>query len=142
MNRDGSCKVLFHVPHFVDHQLAGRNTLHSNIHAKQKDVAKKLTFLLRAIMISQEVDLVAGAMVLHGDIEAKTTFGTIDEAFTVSTLSTPPYRPPLWGQGSIPDMWADVCGLIKQPGSQRFWSEQTWCLLYSSAWSWSTSHRS
>ena len=32
----------------------------SNIHAKKKGVAKKLILTLRAIMISQEVDSVAG----------------------------------------------------------------------------------
>ena len=32
----------------------------SNIYAKKKGIAKKLILTLRAIMISQEVDLVAG----------------------------------------------------------------------------------
>ena len=46
----------------------------SNIYAKKKDIAKKLILTLRAIMISQEVDLVAGdLMVPHGGTAAKTT---------------------------------------------------------------------
>ena len=28
---------------------------------------------------------------------------------------------PLWGPGSIPNNWADVCGFLKPPASQRFW---------------------
>ena len=38
-----------------------------------------------------------------------------------STLPTPPGPTPLWGPGSVLDNWADVCGLLKPPGSQRFW---------------------
>ena len=50
----------------------------------------------------------------------KDNLRTIDEAFTDSTLPMPPGRTPLCGPGSIPDMWADVCGFLKPPGSQRF----------------------
>ena len=28
---------------------------------------------------------------------------------------------PLWGPGSIPDNWTDVCDFLKHPGSQLFW---------------------
>ena len=56
----------------------------SNIYGKKKGIAKKLILTLRAIMIPQEVDLVAG------DFN-----GTIDEAFTDSTLPTPPVPTPL-----------------------------------------------
>ena len=46
----------------------------SNIYAKKKGIAKKLILTLRAIMISQEVDLIAGdSMVLRGDVVAETT---------------------------------------------------------------------
>ena len=46
----------------------------SNIYAKKKGIAKKLILTLRAIMISQEVDLIAGDfLVLHGDVAAETT---------------------------------------------------------------------
>ena len=34
---------------------------------------------------------------------------------------TPPGPTPLWGLGSIPDYWADVCGFLKPLGSQRSW---------------------
>ena len=36
--------------------------------------------------------------------------------------------PPLWGPRSIPNDWADVCGFVKPPASQRFWKvNKTWC---------------
>ena len=64
-------------------------------------------------MISQEVDLVAGDF--NGTAwryRSKDNLSTIDEAFTDCTLLTPPGRTPLWGPGSIRDMWADVCGFL------------------------------
>ena len=94
----------------------------SNIYAKEKGIAKKLILTLRAIMISQEVDLVAGDF--NGTAwryRGKDNLSTIDDAFMDSILPTPPGSSPLWGSGSIPDIWADVCGFLKPPGSQRFW---------------------
>ena len=73
-------------------------------------------------MISQEVDLVAGDF--NGTAwryRGKDNLSTIDEAFLDSILPTPPGPTPLWGPGSIPDNWADVCGFLKPPGSQRSW---------------------
>ena len=40
------------------------------------------------------------------------------------TISVPLMKPgptPLWGPGSIPNNWADVCGFLKPPGSHKFW---------------------
>ena len=48
-------------------------------------------------------------MVRCGDVAAE----------TISVLLTGPT--PLRGPGSIPDMWADVCGFLKPPGSDRYW---------------------
>ena len=90
----------------------------TNMYAKKKGIAKKLILTLRAIMISQEVDLVAG---IAWRQSGKDNLSTIDEAFMDSILPTPPGPPPLWGPGSIPANWADVCGFLKPPGSQRFW---------------------
>ena len=99
------------------------SSLHiNNIYAKKKGIAKKLILTLRAIMISQEVDLVAGDF--NGTARryrGKDNLSTIDEAFMDSILPTPLGPTPLWGPGSIPDNWADVCGFLKPPGSQRFW---------------------
>ena len=94
----------------------------SNVYAKKKGIAKKLILTLRAIMLSQEVDLVAGDF--NGTAwrhRGKDNLSTIDEAFMDSILPTPPGPTLLWGPGSIPDIWADVCGFLKPPGSQRFW---------------------
>ena len=61
----GSYKVFFHVPHFVDHQLADRSTLLcSNIHAK-KGIAKKLILTLHTVMLQ------VTSMVPHGGTAAR-----------------------------------------------------------------------
>ena len=63
----------------------------SNIYAKKKGIAKKLILTLRAIMISQEVDLVAGDF--NGTAwrcRSRDNLSTIDKAFMDSTLPTPP----------------------------------------------------
>ena len=76
----------------------------SNIYGKKKGIAKKLILTLRAIMISQEVDLDAGDF--SGTVwrcRNRDNLGTIDEAFTDCALPTPPGPTPLWGPGSIPD---------------------------------------
>ena len=94
----------------------------SNINAKKKGIAKKLIQTLRAIMISEEVCLVAGDF--NGTAwrcRSRDNLSTIDEAFADCALPTPPGLTPLWGPGSIPNNWADVCGFLKPPASQRFW---------------------
>ena len=94
----------------------------SNIYAKKKGIAKKLILTLRAIKISQEVVLVAGDF--NGTAwrrRSRDNLSTIDEAFADCALPTPPGPKPLWGLGSIPNNWADVCGFLKPPDSQRFW---------------------
>ena len=73
-------------------------------------------------MISQEVDLVAADF--DGTAwrcRSRDNLSTIGEAFTDCALPTPPGPTPLWGPRSIPDNWADVCGFLKSPGSDRFW---------------------
>ena len=79
----------------------------SNIYAKKKGIAKKLILTLRAIMISQEVDLVAGGF--NGTAcrcRSRDNLSTIDEAFTDCALPTPPGPTPLWEPGSMLDNWA------------------------------------
>ena len=96
----------------------------SNIYAKKKGIAKKLFLTLCAIMISQGVDLVAGDF--NGTAwrcRSRNNLSTIDEAFTDCALPPPPGPTPLGVPGSIPDTWADVCGFLKPPGSDRFWKE-------------------
>ena len=94
----------------------------SNIYAKKKGIAKTLILTLRAVLISQEVDLDAGDFNgITWRNRGKDNFSTIDETFMDSILPTPPGTTPLWGPGSIPDSWADVCVFLKPPGPQRFW---------------------
>ena len=76
----------------------------SNIYAKKKGIAKKLIQTLRAIMISQEVDLVAGDF--NGTAwrcRSRYNRRTIDEVFTDCALPTPPGSTPLWGTRIHPE---------------------------------------
>ena len=56
----------------------------------------------------------------HG-VRSRDSISTIDEVFSDCTLPAPRGPTPLWGPGSIPNNWANVCGFLKPPGSQRFW---------------------
>ena len=88
----------------------------SNIYAKKKGIAKKLIQTLRAMMMSREVDLVAGDF--NGTAwrcRSRDNHSTIDEAFPDYALPAPPGPTPLWWSGSIPNNWADVCGFLKPP---------------------------
>ena len=71
----------------------------SNIYAKKKGIAKKLIFTLRAIMISQQVDLVAGDLNGTAWRCRSNNISTSDEAFTDCALPTPPGPTPLFGLG-------------------------------------------
>ena len=116
----------------------------SNIYAKKRRIAKKLILTIRAIMISQQVDLVAGDF--NGTAwrcRSRDNLSAIDEAFTDCALPTPPGTPPLWGPGSIADNWVNVCGFLKPPGSDRFWKvNKHGAFFHPTQNSWSTSHRS
>ena len=94
----------------------------TNVHAKKRGIAKKLILTIRAIVIGQHVHLVAGDF--NGTAwrcSNRNTISTIDEAFADFALPTPPGPTPLWGPGSIPNNWADVCGFLKPPDSDRYW---------------------
>ena len=72
-------------------------------------------------MISEDVDLVAGD--INGTTwryRSRDNLSTNDEAFADCALPTPTGPTPLWRLGSIPNNWADVCGFLNPPGSQRF----------------------
>ena len=121
-SKDGFYKAFFHVPLFVVLQLVVVPTCQQYIYAKKKGVAKKIIQTIRAIMISQDIDLVAGDF--NGTAwrcRSKDNLSTIDEVFSDSALPTLPGPTPLGGPVSIPNNWADVCGFRKPPGSQRFW---------------------
>ena len=65
----------------------------SNIYAKKKGIAKKLTLTLRAIMISPQVDYSSWwqviSMALRGVCRSRNNLSTIDEAFTDCAFPTP-----------------------------------------------------
>ena len=44
-----------------------------------------------------------------------------EEAFANTSLAVPPGPALLWGPGDVPGEWADVCGFIKPPGSEKEW---------------------
>ena len=94
----------------------------SHIYAKKRGIAKKLILTIRAIMIGQQVDVVAGDF--NGTAwrcSNRDNISTIDEAFADCASAMPPGPTPLWGPGSIPNNWADVCGFLEPPGSDRYW---------------------
>ena len=94
----------------------------NNVFAKKRGIAKKIIQAVRALMISQSIDLVAGDF--NGAAwrcRSRDNISTVDEVFSDCALLTPPGPAPLWGPGSIPNNWADVCGFLKLPGSQKFW---------------------
>ena len=101
--------------------LYGVVVLHlSHFYSKKRGIAKKL--IIRAIMICQQIDVVAGDF--NGSAwrcSNRNNISTIDEAFADCALPAPPGPTPLWGPGSIPNNWADVCGFLKPPGSDRYW---------------------
>ena len=112
----------------------------SNIYAKKKGIAKKIIQTFRALMISQNMDSVAGDF--NGTAwrcRSRDNISTIDEVLSDCALPTPPGLTPLWGPGSIPNNWADVCFFFKPTWlSTILESEQTWRLFHSSTSSWFT----
>ena len=94
----------------------------NNVFAQEKGIAKKIIQTVRALMISQNIDLVAGDF--NGAAwrcRSRDNLRSIDEAVADCALPTPPGPTPFWGPGSIPNNWSDVCGFLKPPGSQKFW---------------------
>ena len=113
----------FRRPPLSDQKTFTRMSLHiSNIYAKKTGYCKKRLITIRAIMIGQQIDLVAGDF--NGTAWRcgnRKNISTIEEAFADCALPTPPGPAPLWGPGSIPNNWADVCGFLKPTGSDRYW---------------------
>ena len=92
----------------------------SNMYAKS--IAKKPILTIRAIMIGQHVEQVAGDF--NGTAWRccnRNNISTIDEAFADCALPSPLGPTPLWGPGSIPNNWADVCGFLEPPDSDGYW---------------------
>ena len=59
----------------------------------------------------------------RGDAATETTSVPLKPLRT-ALLPTPPGPAPLWGPGSIPNNWADACGSLQPPDSDRYWKER------------------
>ena len=107
-------------------RLSGQKTftflsLHiNNIYAKKRGIGKKL------ILTSRDAWRTCGPGA--GDFNGATwrctnrnNISTIEEAFADCALPTPPGSTPLWRPGWIPVCWADVCGFLEPPESDRYW---------------------
>ena len=73
-------------------------------------------------MLDEKVDLVAGDF--NGAAwrcDNRNNSSTVEEAFADCALPMPPGPTPLWGPGSIPGNWDEVCGFLKPPESDRHW---------------------
>ena len=94
----------------------------SDIYAKKRGIGKKLILTIRAVMLDEKVDFVAGDF--NGAAwrcDNRNNISTIEEAFAGCALPMPPGPTPLWGPGSIPGKRADVCGFLMPPESDRHW---------------------
>ena len=75
----------------------------SNIYAKKHGMGEKLFLTIRAVMLDENVDLVAGDF--NGAAwrcDNRNNISTIEEAFVDCALAMPPGRTPLWEPGSVP----------------------------------------
>ena len=110
------------VHHFVVHHSAARRLTVLSLHESNIYIAKELILTIRAIMSGQLIHVVAGDF--NGTAwrcSNRENISTIDEAFADFALPTPPGPTPLWGPVSIPNNWADACGFLKPPYSDRYW---------------------
>ena len=116
------------MPRFVDDSSAARKYsqfcpyLLTISTPKKRCIAKKLILTIRAVMLGEDVDLVADDF--NGTAwrcSNGNNISTIEEAFADCALPTPLGPTPLRRPGSIPGCWADVCGFLKPPESDQYW---------------------
>ena len=94
----------------------------NNNYAKKRGIGKKLILTIRAVMLDEKVDLVAGDF--NGAPwrrDNSNSISIIEEAFADCALPMPPGATPTWGPGAVPGKWADVCGFLKPPDSDGQW---------------------
>ena len=95
----------------------------NNVYAKKRGIGKKLILTIRAVMLDEKVDLVAGDF--NGAAwrrDNSNSISIVEEAFADCALPMPPSPTPLWGPGSIAGNWADFCGFLKPPESDQHWN--------------------
>ena len=99
----------------------------NNIYAKKRGIAKKLILTIRAVMLGEHVDLVAGDF--NGTAwrcSNRNNISTIEEAFADCALPTPPGPTPLWDTRFDSRMLGrrarvpEVRQLLESPTSRRF----------------------
>ena len=90
---------------------------HQLHYAKERGIGKKLILTIRAVMLDEKVDLVAGDFNSAAwRCSNRNNISTIAEAFADCALPMPPGPTPLWGLGAVPGKWADVGGFLNSPG--------------------------
>ena len=98
----------------------------NNNYAKKRGIGKKLLLTIRAVMLKEHVDLVAGDF--NGAAWRRKTnngdLSIIKETFADSDLPMPPGPTPLWGPAAVPGTWSDVCGILKPPDCNDRWRVQ------------------
>ena len=96
--------------------------INNNFHVLKRGTGKKLSLTISAVLLDENVDLVAGD--LDGAVwrwDNRNNISTIEEAFADCALPMPPGPTPMWGPESIPGNWAEVCGFLEPPESDRHW---------------------
>ena len=85
-------------------------SLHINNNYAKRGIGKKLLLTVRAVMLDEKVDLVAGDF--KGAVWRRSTsssaLSVIEEAFVDCDLPLSPGTTPLWGPGAVPGTWSNV----------------------------------
>ena len=89
-------------------------SLHTNHFVKKRGMGKKLLLTVRAVMLQEHVDMVAGdfngAAWRRQSGSDPRPISIVEEAFVNTDLAVPPGPTPLWRPGGE---WSDVCGFLK-----------------------------
>ena len=125
----GSYNACYHVPFFCDNAPSGQKSLTvislhiNNNYVKKRGIGKKLLLTIRAVMLDEKVDLVAGDFNVAAwrRTVCASKLSIIEEAVADCDLPLPPGPTPLWGPGAVRGTWSDVCGFIKPPDSGERW---------------------
>ena len=109
--------------------LNGQKHIHScavahQVHyAKERGIGKKLILTIRAVMLDEKVDLVAGDFNSAAWRSSnRNNISTIEEAFADCALPMPPGSTLFWGLGAVPGKWADVGGFLNHLDSDGRWT--------------------
>ena len=93
----------------------------SNVYTNQRRISKKFILIIRAVMLGEHVDLIAGDV--NGTAwrcSSRINISTIEEAFADCASPMPPGPTPLWGPRSVPSCWARGCGFLEPRESDQY----------------------